>query len=236
MEVLPPPRIVGNALGFIGGSAPRCCILPCIQFPPCTVNICLTINAATEVTIEQGCRAPSADDDDSGESTDTIGACRLKFAEGTTQNTWGKRCRKVTWSRQVPYGSYVRIRLCASNVCLEDGMCIGGSGSGAGTDSAPLPKNALGKLVINGRDIVQDIATIAQSKGGLEPGSCIIKAACIGAPSAGAPPRDGPCCQWFTTDEHTIVSWGDGTASDLPLNTEIVVGPIGDPLAFAPVM
>lgn len=194
----------------------------CLQYPPCTVDIALTINAATTVTIEQGRQEPSTDAD-----TD-IGGCRFKFANGVTQDTWGKRCRNVSWKRQVPHGSYIRIRLCRAPE-KEAGPLSTAALAG-------LPANALTKFQVNNQDLVKGIADVAAKEGGLLPTSCLVKAACIGD-VADAPPDnvDAYCCQWYVTTSpatHTVVSWGDGTTDNLPANTEIVFGPIGQSLPF----
>jgi hypothetical protein len=209
----------------ISGPAASASSLPClalnrrlsIQFPPCLVEISLTINALTQVSIQQGCRV---DGDSVGEEY------KLKFANGSIEDTWGRIKRKVTWSRQVPQGAYVRIVLEASSNPPP---------KLASTDD--LPANSLSSIAVNRKNLQQAIADVARSEGGLTPDTCkfFVKAACVGdAVDAGAGTSGtgaAACCQWYKSTEtpsHAVVSWADGTTQDLPIGTEIVLGPIRD--------
>ena len=196
-----------------------------MQLPPCSVLITLMINSETQVIIQQGRRVGGCAGIDADSGTDT---CTLQFARGTVEDSWGRHCRKVTWCRQVPHGSYIRLQFCKADAVYD--MDSGPVSHGA------LAANALLKFQVNGRDFVHGIAGVASEEGGLLASSCLIKAACIGEPSLLAPDHvDAACCQWYVTTTpttHTVVSWGDGTTLNLPNDTEIVVGPIGDNLQF----
>lgn len=211
---VPTPQGVTNMLGFAGGHP--CCAYPCIEFPPYKVQICIVINSQTQVTIQRGCATPCL--------TDLEAPCNLVFGWGATQDSWGKRCRTVTFDEFVPAGTYIRIRLCGAEGCT-DGCTT--AGDGIYTDACG-PANSLIKFAINGTDFVSTINNVAQGGGTT---GCLIKAACIGNVSTNSDASTATCCQWYTTGPSTrVVSWanqsGTGT-NDLPIGTEIVVGPIG---------
>lgn len=215
---IPVPLSVSNSLGFTGGHP--CCRTPCIEFPPHNVNICMTVNSQSAITIQTGCNVPSLDPEGS--------QCQIKFAPAPTQNSWGKTCRKIQFSRYVPTGTYIRIRICRSS-------------EGCGTDCTTPPddneivtaKNSLQRFVVDGRDFSNDILTVNSGIRGLVPAgavprSCYLKAACIGALSASPldPAIGTRCCQWYT-DSSSIVHVNWNSLDDLPIGTEIVFGPIG---------
>ena len=220
---VPVPQGVTNMLGFAGGHP--CCKYDCIQFPPLRVQICLTINSQTQVTIQQGCASACL-------TAPEIPGCNIVFSAGATEDSWGRRCRQITWVRYVASGTYIRIRLCAAQGCTD--VCTSVA-PGAYTDACAAP-NSLQQLSINGRDyssVIQDTA----AAGGVLEGSCLIQAACIGAITDGFDAATGTCCQWYVNGEDAnTVSWGlDVTnpggntgqgIANLPIGTEIIVGPI----------
>ena len=215
------PVTSSTSAGSGVGTAP-----PVLQFPPCTVSIAMTINRDTAARIEQGYKLPSS----SSTAAASPFATNLKFAKGTVQGSWGRPTRKITWSRQVPFGSYVRIQL----IPLE------GSGCDAPPDSWPAPSgglapNSLTKFEVNGKDMTRVIATSAKEGGGLGPEKCVVKAACMTPPRQddGDQEHDPACCDWVDKGDYRVVSWADGTASDLPVYTEIILGPIGEAALLA---
>jgi hypothetical protein len=201
-------------LGFSGGHT--CCAKPCIQFPPFNINICLTLNYLTQATIQQGCNIALPEDD-----------CNLYFPPGATYSTDGRKCKTINWSRAVPFGSYIRIALCAVEGCVS--TCTPQPNFSVG------PANALNKFTINGIDFRQefvDVAAPGSNAAGLGGQTgCYIKAACLGQPKAFV--TGDTCCQWYqdegqSGDSYTV-SWYTGAASlsDLPIGTELILGPIG---------
>ena len=221
---VPPPQGKSNLLGFVG-SVP-CCSYPCISFPPIKVNICLRINAQTQATIQQGCKT-------SCQVSGTDQTCNLVFRGGAIQDSWGKSCRTIYYSEFVTSGAYIRIRLTAVDGCSN--ACSTYSTSPAYTDAC-TPSNALLKFTAGGVDYVSTIQGQAQGDGTL---GCLVKAACIGnASTSGFDATQGTCCQWYTLPQTStqVVSWGlgvvntgyftGGGVADLPIGTEIVVGPI----------
>jgi hypothetical protein len=173
-----------------------------VQFPPNNVQICLTINSKTQVKISQGCRLDAED-------------CDLYFPPSVAADSWGKRCRLVSWSRQVPTGAYIRIQLCPLDGCSD--ACS------PPAYSALTISNSLSTFSVNGVSKLVDF-TAARDLGG-EVG-CYVKAACIGAKTTEVITADQPCCGWTsvgTADEE--VSWT--TLSNLPVGTELIFGPIG---------
>jgi hypothetical protein len=223
---VPVPQGVTNMLGFAGGHP--CCKYDCIQFPPLRVQICLTINSQTQVTIQQGCATACP-------TAPSQPGCDLVFSAGATEDSWGRRCRQITWVRYVSSGTYIRIRLCAAQGCTD--VCTTAGNGGAYTDACAAP-NSLQQLSINGRDYSGVIQDTAASGGGVLEGSCLIQAACIGNIDAGGfDAATGSCCQWYVNDaDATVVSWGLGVVNpggatgggiaNLPIGTEIIVGPI----------
>jgi hypothetical protein len=173
-----------------------------VQFPPNNVQICLTINSNTQVKISQGCRLDAED-------------CDLYFPPSVAADSWGKRCRLVSWSRQVPTGAYIRIQLCPLDGCTD--AC------NPPTYSALTIPNSLSTFTVNGVSKLGDLAA-AREAGGVV--GCYVKAACIGAKTAEVITPNQPCCGWTTvgpSDEE--VSWT--SLADLPVGTELIVGPIG---------
>lgn len=228
---VPVPQGASNMLGFVGGHP--CCAYPCIQFPPYSVQICLTVNSTTQVTIEQGCPVTCL----ASELLDDT--CNIHFSPGQTVDSWGKRCRTISWNRSVPAGAYIRIRFCAGQGCPAP--CVYGTDSYSSLCGA---KNSLLKFSVNGSDFVSTIQYAAgkhsDSSYGLGSYGCRVKAACIGSQDPGAYDAADGCCQWYTfgTSQGTPrVSWGVGVensggptgegVANLPVGTEIVLGPIG---------
>lgn len=225
---VPAQTSKANQLGFQGAHA--CCLSPCIQLPPYNVQICLTVNKSTQARIEQGCAVNCLTGEGAPE-------CQLAFSSGQTLDSWGKRCRTINWSRQVAAGTYIRIQLCAADGCGV--ACPASFGSGSGYVTSCLPNNALQRFSINGVDMLPTIAQTAEFGG--ETAGCLVKAACIGdlevpASIPTALRSQTGCCDWYVAtvsgNQHQVVSWsvnggGDGLGN-LPVLSEIVIGPIGD--------
>jgi len=212
---VPAPQGKTNMLGFAGGHP--CCTYPCVQFPPFKVRICLTLNADTQATIQQGCatECPTAP---------SIPGCNLVFGAGQTVDTAGRSCRTITWDRFVPAGAFIRIRLCSSG--CGGGVCTLAAGSSGYTNACAAP-NALLSFTVNGTDYVEALNAVAAGTGVT---GCLIKAACIGN-NTGAAATGSTCCDWYTVGASQRVSWGYGIAQgtqNLPIGTELVLGPIGN--------
>jgi hypothetical protein len=210
---IPAGSNIANPLGFSGRHP--CCAAPCVQFPPNNVQICLTINSQTQVKISQGCRLDSED-------------CDLFFPPSVATDSWGKRCRLVSWSRQVPTGAYIRIQLCPLDSCTD--ACS------PPTYSSLIIPNSLSTFTVNGVNKAVDLAAAAVAGGTI---GCYIKAACIGVRQSG-PSGDSfdpanACCQWITPVDGSAnrsVSWlnvitPSASFADLPVGTELIFGPIG---------
>ncbi len=214
---VPRPLSVSNALGFTGGHT--CCALPCIDFPPHNIQICMIVNSSSVITIETGCNVTTVSD-----------TCKLKFTPAGTLSSWGKSCRKVSWSRYVPSFSYIRIRICSNgNDCTSGCEDRTVENSGYTEYSA---KNALTRFEVDGRDFTQFLLDVASGvlfpgDAGMVPGSCLVKAACI-TPLQDTLRTDDRCCQWYHTgeEETQVVSWAS-SLNNLPIGTEFVFGPIG---------
>jgi hypothetical protein len=177
-----------------------------VQFPPNNVQICLTINSNTQVKISQGCRLDAED-------------CDLYFPPSVAADSWGKRCRLVSWSRQVPTGAYIRIQLCPLDGCTD--AC-----NPPAYGSLTIP-NSLSTFTVNGVSKTTDLLAARQA-GGEAAGSCLVKAACIGAITDDTYVTEPSCCLWTNasgTSPATRVSWT--SLGDLPVGTELVYGPIG---------
>jgi hypothetical protein len=200
---IPAGSNIANPLGFSGRHP--CCAAPCVQFPPNNVQICLTINSRTQVKISQGCRIDGQ-------------GCDLYFPPSVAADSWGKRCRLVSWTRQVPTGAYIRIQLCPLDGCSD--ACDTPAYS---TLSIP---NSLSTFTVNGVSKLGDFLAARQDGGELDE-SCLVKAACIGAKSVSTTPVVGDtCCQWITAAlAPNNVSWT--SLGNLPAGTELIFGPIG---------
>lgn len=205
---IPAGSNIANPLGFSGRHP--CCAAPCVQFPPNNVQICLTINSRTQAKISQGCATEGVD-----------GACALYFPPSVATDSWGKRCRLVSWSRQVPTGAYIRIQLCPLDGCTD--ACSTPSYTTRSIVSIP---NALSTFTVNGVSKLGAFTT-ALGDGGVETDSCYVKAACIGAQSEAPIDGTNTCCQWTSegTPGPDQVSWD--SLADLPVGTELIYGPIG---------
>jgi len=202
---IPAGSNIANPLGFSGRHP--CCAAPCVQFPPNNVQICLTINSRTQAKISQGCATEGKDDE-----------CALYFPPSVATDSWGKRCRLVSWSRQVPTGAYIRIQLCPLDGCTD--AC---STPAYTSDALVVTPNVLSTFTVNGVSKLIDFAA-ARDLGG-EVG-CLVKAACIGAKGDAAIDPLNKCCQWTTVGPVAAeVSWT--ALADLPVGTELIFGPIG---------
>ena len=183
-----------NALGFSGTGVTECCKLPCTALPIHTVVICVLINSNTAVKIQQGCSSQAE-----SESFDVEDAV---YSSGQTYDSWGRSCRVVTWTRQVPDDAFIRMRFIPAE---EDVSC---------DDDAPtLPNNQLLKFEIDGLDVKRTIDKVNRvSPRGTYEG---IKAGCylLTAPS---------CCAQGTPPLF-IVPW---RIDDIPRGAEIITGPM----------
>lgn len=193
---------VASTLGFSGG-APSCCRAPCPNLPLHQVVVCLKINSATQVLIQQGCR-PACDVD--GPDCDVIlGPGGISYNYGITENSWGKKCRVVEFNQKVQTGRYLRFRLCSNDGCYA-GTC----------DDIPVSaysgariNNALLQFKVDGLDFVPYYNQILAGGGFTQIGCSTIR--CYGP--------TGGCC-----DDTTLT----GNVNSLPIGTEIIFGPVGE--------
>lgn len=193
------PSAGANALGF--ASAASCCKLPCPAFPIHTVKICVLINSKTAVKIQQGCATEDSDDEE----------CDASYSSGQTYDTWGRSCRVVSWSRQVPDDAFIRIRFVPSD---EDEDCEDSS-------SHHRTKNQLLKFEVDGADVRRIVEAVNRYPHGTY--NCI-KAACT--------LTEGPsCCSVGSTGPYEV-NW---EIDDIVRGAEIVVGPMSDvPYSYPP--
>lgn len=197
----PKPAGVANSLGF--ANVPSCCKFACPKFPFHRVQLCIKINRQTAVKIEQGCLV--------GEPSGTT--CPVKYASVLTQDSWGRECRIVSWDRQVPTDTFIRITLCPADDCTV--------GCGVAADAlAGVCTNALLKVLIDGVDYLSFIQNTV--RGSETPGIwncwrawCAIQGAVL---PPGTPVTD--CCATTGT-----INWE--TVDALPWGAQFVLGPIG---------
>ena len=246
---------VTNPLGFssrggpqAAGTAPAAVLSPYLLTPPYKVVLCLVLNSCTQAVIQQGRRTRGAGSDPGsggGGGSGPSSACSLSFQQGQCVDTRGARVRTYVWDRFVPAEAFIRLQLLSSG--LQSNGCDAGH---------PWCPNSLQKLTINGIDcsaLVQGVAEYqaagpTHGHGGVS--GCLVKAACVGNNTGQPPTAAGSrCCEWFTVPSgaaapgdpaYPLVSWGKGVVrpagvgvglADLPIGTEIIVGPIG---AIAP--
>ena len=207
-QVRPGPAI-GNYLGFSGVGVAQCCTLPCPALPIHNVTICILLNCDTVVKIQQGC-SKASDAYDSDDSDD----CRAVYSCGQTYDSWGRKCRVVTWQRKVTDDAFVRLRFCGHHDC--EAVC------GDTTRHHGRGRNQLLKYEIDGADVKRIIAAVNKQQGGIY--KCI-QANCT------VPSNDNTSCCYV--DEQTgVPSWD---LSDIPHGAQIVVGPMNEvPFSYPP--
>jgi hypothetical protein len=183
----------------------------------------MQVNADSAITIETGCNVTDFVDGTS---------CTLKFSPGVSENSWGRGCRKISWSRDVVTGTYIRIRICKNkDTCAS--TCSSSSGGGY---SEAVAKNTLSRFIVDGRDFIGPLLGVATGEyfdvnvgdAGLVPGTCCIKVACQGPKATATDPAK--CCNWYTQDGSDVVSYASTGFKDLPQGFELVFGPIGEVL------
>ena len=190
---------VPSALGF---KSAKCCAAPCPNFPMNHVVICLRVNSNSQISIQQGCFLGST-----LATGDTDPVCSVDYRSGVTEDSWGRKCRVVTWDRFVPSDTFVRIRVCGVN----DG-CQGACGSDADyTTLGTNIHNALLQYSINGVSLMSQLqATLIG--GGVN--GCIL----VGCKNATVGATD--CCQTAGVSVFTSLT-------NIPWDSQIQVGPIG---------
>lgn len=182
---------VANTLGF-KGSVAACCKFPCPTFPIHHVKICVKVNENTCVKIQQGCWYGT-------ECTD------VDWTWGTTDDSWGRKCRVIEWNRKVPKNTFIRIRFCSCD------NCSAGCGEGDYDQSLGASiHNALLKFEVDGLDYTSVI------QGSLEPGT--VQRGCITTSCFGF----GDCC---TTEPEDDPRWT--SVVDIPWGAQVTFGPIG---------
>lgn len=200
-KVRPGPAI-GNYLGFSGAGVATCCALPCPALPIHNVTICVLLNCETVLKIQQGCTVPGSGDDD----------CDAVYSCGQTYDSWGRKCRVVTWQRMVPDDAFIRLRFCGEDAC--ETTC--------GGDRNQSPVKLL-KFEIDGSDVKRIVAAVNKVEYGRY--KCI-QANCTNQTEQGA---TGPCC---FLGEDNVPTWN---LDDIPHGAQIVVGPMNEvPFSYPP--
>ena len=191
----------GNALGFSGPNGSGCYKHPCPAYPIHTVNICVLVNLDTEVRIQQGCLGDhDHDEDDDHDQSD------ITYSSGQTYDSWGRKCRVVSWSRKVTDDAFIRMRFIGAE---EDEPC----------DAVPLHgvTNQLLKFEIDGLDLIPVVDRYLALPYGMSSNYSYLKAGCMGGLSGGS-----GCCE---LDVAFVPTWNK---RDIPRGAEIVVGPISE--------
>jgi hypothetical protein len=96
--------LVPSYMGF-ANPAIRCGGCPCPSLPLFKVVICFWVNSVSQLVIQEGCAAVPVDN------------CYVSFLPGITETSWGRLCRKVTWTRSVQGNRFVRLRVCSADGC-----------------------------------------------------------------------------------------------------------------------
>jgi hypothetical protein len=242
---VPRPQGATNMLGLSNG--PTCCLYPCPQLPPVPVQLCFTVAAGVQVTISEGCASECLASLEAVVEADS--SCNLSWppSASTIVDSWGRSKRHVSWNRFVAPGSYLRLQFCAVDGCPPP--CAPPAGGRIVTPDpyalVPIPeKNSLTKFVVGDVDFVPIIQaaagrqTVSPPTYGTGSYGCLLKAACVGGNTGHVFNSTSTCCQWYSTDgRNQRVSWGLGVpntltytgagVADLPVGTEIVIGPIG---------
>jgi len=206
----------GNALGFSGPGGARCAAQSCPAYPIHTVNICVLVNLDTQVRIQQGCLGGVDEVDVDG--LPDFEQADVTYSGGQTYDSWGRRCRVVSWSRKVTDDAFIRLRFMDA----------------ADTESASCPdgfhnvKNQLLKFEIDGVSAISTITALLGVSGGASRTS-YLKAGCIGSY-----PQPSACC-WYGTlatglsggTPHWSSTASSSSVKDIPSGAEVVLGPIG---------
>ena len=195
----------GNALGFSGTAGSKCCAQACPAYPIHTVNICVLLNLATEVRIQQGCITVAEDaiSHDAGHAPEQTD---IGYSSGQTYDSWGRSCRVVNWTRKVPDDAFIRLRF----LPVDDAPCSSSEASVA---------NKILKFEVDGVDLRQSIALYTGVTGGVSETS-YFKAGCMGSAIAGS-----ECCDYEGRSGVTgdAPNWA---VDNVVVGAEVVIGPI----------
>jgi len=202
------PRSIGvaNTLGFAGG-APACCRAPCPTFPIHHVVICVQVNNATTVTIEEGCRTLDSDPDGCGE---------ISYGFASNDNSWGRKCRVVEFNRKVSSDRFLRVRFCSnSNSCAPCGEDVSLTGG--------VIPNKLIRFQVDGVNYKNTLQLVLERNEAVHDTNPCLYVGCIGGLYGRE--RFSDCCTVDATTGDTFL-----TLNDIPRGSEIRFGPIGDNL------
>lgn len=192
-----------SSLGF---KDTKCCAVACPNFPLHHVRICFRVNNNTQVKIQQGCLVTTHEVAPLGARTE----CVVDYRSGVTEDSWGRKCRVIYWDRFVPTDSFIRLRICASDSC--DGGC---SNDDINASGQVIP-NALINFEIDGVKIINTLQAIlvdhVNFPGGIS--------GCVQVNCTNSADRVTDCCQIAGG-----ITWD--SLSNIPWNSQIVVGPIG---------
>jgi hypothetical protein len=164
------------------------------------VVICIRVNSCSIVKIQQGCTV--------GEPliTSEDAVCVVDYRSPVIEDSWGRKCRVITWDRQVPSNTFIRIRICSA-----DPGCTSGCGGDCDiVGNGASIKNDLISYLVDGTNYVNALQALLLGSGSL--GCTYI--GCIGA---------GPDCCTDADGNQLFES-----VHDIPWGSEIVVGPIGN--------
>ena len=98
--------LVPSYMGF-ANPAIRCGGCPCPSLPLFKVVICFRINSVSQLAIQEGCSAVPF----------VPQGCPISYLPGITETSWGRLCRKITWTRSVQGNRFIRLRVCAADGC-----------------------------------------------------------------------------------------------------------------------
>ena len=214
----------GNSLGFSGTAGSGCCVLPCPAYPIHTVTICILVNIETAVKIQQGCLKSGLESDDDSEAEAFKNQSDIGYSHGQTYDSWGRKCRVINWTRQVPDDAFIRLRF------------IGLDGVESPCDDSTA-NNAILKFEIDGADMRHMINRYLGATLGASP-YYYVKAGCAGSPATGQTASDYSylCCTYLPPGGATgTVYRPNYTINDIQRGAEIVIGPISDlPYAAVP--
>lgn len=122
----------------------------------------------------------------------------VNYNWGVTENSWGKKCRVVQFNRHLPADSFVRFRFCACDSCTSCGDEV--------TDSGLSITNSLLTFKIDGTSYLPYLTLLLPSNDHVADCSQVT-------------------CFDVSTDSCCVAD--DITLTNIPLGTEIRVGPIG---------
>jgi hypothetical protein len=197
-----PPVVPVGTTNPLGAFGPQCCRGPCPSLELIPVEICVQVNSSTSVTFKEVCLVDST-------------TCTFSSADwGITQDSWGRKCRTVSFQRSVPSNKYIQLSFCAFNPCVG---C-----TWSAVDNPPniptQPLNALTKIRIGGVDYLSALQALYSSELGAWPlpiGVCGSIVPCaIGGPIGG-------CCAG-TYDDNDFTS-----LQNIPGGAVITLGPVG---------